>query len=217
MKHLRKFATEAEVRMSVLPNVVLIEESGKVLYNALPPNGAYIQDIQGALYTIAEWNAAGYTSDKANGVAVIDDSAQFVIAKDELTEGAPWCANTSSVIFGVTQGGQESDALKDFAGKENTRVMLTQGQSGAAYWCNSYLFPNGKNGYLPSAGEWKRAYKYRSVVVEAMALIGGATLNRFWTSTQHSDTRAWWYRWADNTLNNYLKTYNYPVRPFTTL
>lgn len=69
--------------MEIQPNVVLVGDEARILYNVEPqlPKGAFIQHIDGKLYTTDQWSAMGFTNDEANGVAVISDNAKFVIAK----------------------------------------------------------------------------------------------------------------------------------------
>ena len=214
MKYLRKFETEADVNMSVVPNVVLAEDTGKIVYNAL--NGVFIQHIDGTLYTTNEWTAGGFTNDQANGVAVGNGVVRFVVAKTQFTS-VKWSA-TASLIEGVLVTDDQNIAKTDYAGITNTKIIARNDTIGAAYICANYIFPNGKKGYLPSYGELYLAYQKSNAIRTAMNLIGGVTLNQdYWSSTQVSATAAWGYRFSWNDVTNWGKTSTSAALPFTTL
>ena len=55
MKYLRKFSYTTDVEMTLLPNVVLINSTGKVKYNVDSRVGEIkIQHISGSLFTVNE-------------------------------------------------------------------------------------------------------------------------------------------------------------------
>lgn len=214
MKYLRKFETEADVNMSIVPNVVLVGDTGKVIYNAL--NGVFIQHIDGTLYTTDEWTAGGFTNDQANGVAVGNGVVRFVVAKTQLTS-VKWSA-TASLIEGVLVTEDENTAKTDYAGITNTQIIARNDTTGAAHACANYIFPNGKKGYLPSYGELYLANQKKTAIQTAMNLIGGVKLNyTYWSSTQVSSTLAWGYDFYWSRFSNYSKTSTSLVLPFTTL
>lgn len=214
MKYLRKFETEADVNMSVVPNVVLVGDTGKIVYNAL--NGVFIQHIDGTLYTTDEWTAGGFANDQANGVAVGNGVVRFVVAKTQFTS-VKWSA-TASLIEGVLVTDDQNIAKTDYAGITNTKIIARNDTIGAAYICANYIFPNGKKGYLPSYGELYLAYQKRNAIQTAMNLIGGVKLDQdYWSSTQVSATAAWGYRFYWNDVTNWGKTSTSAALPFTTL
>lgn len=217
MKYLRKFNTEAEVNMSVKPNVVLIEDTGKVMYNVPSPKGVYIQHINGGLFTTDAWTAGGFANDEANGVAVNSDNAKFVIAKTSLTNAA-WSSDTSNAVKGVMLTSDSSRAKTDYAGAANTALIAVEDTSGAALACANFTFPNGARGYLPALGEWDDAYAYKADVDAAMTLIGGEAISGFfWASTQYSSTRAWYLVWGNGNTTNNSKSDKRYVRAFSAL
>lgn len=224
MKYLRKFETEADVNISVTPNVVLVGETGKVIYNAL--SGVYIQHIDGSLYTTDEWTASGFANDQANGVAVGNGTVKFVIAKEDAsTAGMMWSSSNKywySAIDGAVIADNLGTAKNDYAGVSNTAAISSVDSESAAAACQNYTFPNGKSGYLPSAGEWSVVDKYRNLIISAFAIIGGTSFTEhtsYWSSTQSSGSKAW--KWNNKTTSseflNYEKTSKSYVRPFTTL
>lgn len=216
MRYLKKFATEAEMGMSERPNVCLAEDTGNVFYNYL--KGVFIQHIDGTLYTTEEWTAGGFTNDLANGVAVIDPAASFVIARGFASTGIAWSSDTSNVIEGIITTTDSATAKTDYAGAANTELMLAAGTSGAAHVCANFTFPNGAKGYLPAAGEFTIAANNKTAVNAALSLVGGNQITGFyqWTSTQVRDSQAW-CMYGEGYLTNYGKSRTQYVRPFTSL
>lgn len=230
MKHLRKFNTEEEKtawqssEQYASPNVVFVKETGKVDYNLLIP-GVSIQHIDGRLYTQSQWAQNGFTKEEANGVAVIDDAASFVISKTYIEgEQAKWAGSSNVLVDGVMVTTNEEEAITDYAGKANTERIVTIGLGGAANACLDYIFPNGNKGYLPAAGEFNVLKKYVNNINSAMSLIGGLqfTTKAFWSSTQSSESAAWYfygknYPNIEYVLSGIQKSIERYVRPFTTL
>lgn len=221
MKYLKKFATEADVLMADTPNVVLAEDTKKVLYN-IKSNGAYIQHIDGNLYTKAAWVKGGFAKAQANGVAVISDKASFVIALSFITEQKAWSSDSISLVDGILTTEDSSKAQTDYNGKDNTDKIVLTDISEAAYCCANYIFPNGKKGYLPSLGELALAYNYKDKIDEALLAIGVQSSDRLsgnyiWSSTQYSADKAWYIYWAIGQIIKFSKTTLRMVRPFTTL
>ena len=220
MKYLRKFETEADVNMSVVPNVVLVGDTGKIVYNAL--NGVFIQHINGSLYTTDEWTAGGFTNDQANGVAVGNGTVAFVMAKEELSPMV-WSSDESTILKGVFTTENVSEARKDYDGVGNTAAIAKADSSSMAQACLSYAFPNGNKGYLPSVGELRLIYGNRTAIRSALTLIGGASLvSYYWSSTQSDAKRVWVQNINDTTgpsliSKNSLGSSSYGIRPFTTL
>lgn len=220
MKYLRKFETEADVNMSIMPNVVLAEDTGKIVYNAL--NGVFIQHIDGTLYTTDEWTAKGFANDQANGVAVGNGVVRFVVAKDNISTSINWASDTSTLVEGVLATTDRNASYKDFDGARNTRRILSIDKSQAAYLCANHIFPNGNKGYLPAVGEINMANSSFHNVNNALQLIGGTALSSvyLWSSTQYNATTAWCgycgYGTGAVAREKAKNTANY-VRPFTTL
>lgn len=223
MKYLRKFNTEADVMMTVQPNVVLVADTESVMFNVPMPNGAYIQHIDGKLYTTDQWTTMGFANDQANGVAVIDSAAKFVIAKTQNSYAIPWSSDSSTLVDGVVTASNSTTAKTDYAGESSTALIAAIDTSGAAYSCANYEFPNGQKGYLPALGEWAVAYNYKADIVSAMSLIGGTAITNtgYWSSTQKSATSAWLFNWSTGAVTSTgksdIKYGNNYARAFTAL
>lgn len=216
---MRKFATEADVKIFVQPNVALVADSKTIIYNAPMPSGAYIQHIDGSLYTADQWSANGFTSDAANGVAVIDERAKFVIAKTG-EKGLVWASNSAlaALIDGVFASQIQSQAETDYAGEANTVLITAAGTGGAASFCANFEFPNGAKGYLPALGEWAVAYEYKADITMLMSLIGSPVAESFhWSSTQSTSNKAWYFGWHSGSGVGSGKNVPVYVRPFAPL
>ena len=221
MKYLKKFDTEEDLQyVRANPNLILINNTKKVLYNVPVPNGVYIQHISGVLYTKEEWQSEGYDKGQANGVAVITDNAKFVVAKNSY-ENVVWSSNSTDLVEGATV--TTNNKIEDYNGKANTDAMLMTDVSGAAYTCVNYSFPNGSKGYLPALGELRELYKNKAKAVSALNLIDGGVLfpaSFLWSSTQYSAVESWGlkgYSDVEEGYRNQSKSTGYYVRPFTTL
>lgn len=219
MKYIKKFEKEADIMMEVQPNVVFAEDTGKVSYN-MPityPNGVFVQHIDRTLYTEGEWIAKGFGNDLANGVAVITDNARFVIAKSDLGQMA-WSSSAYTAVDGIILTSDDATAKTDFAGYNNTQLMLATDTSGAGYSCANFTFPNGDKGYLPALGELNEAYVNKSKINSLMTKIGGAELrlNSYWSSTQGSSHNSWaldlfgcrTYNFGKSTKTSYVRAFS---------
>jgi hypothetical protein len=223
MAYLKKFTTVDEYnsfKRDLTKNYVsLISSTGEVKYDKGIPKGVYIQHIDGKLYTTDAWSAEGFTNEQANGVAVIDSNAHFVIAKSDASSGVvSWSSNNSTLIDGVFTTTQKDIAVTDYNGLLNTNVAAKTASSGAVYLCSSYTFPNNNNGYLPALGEWYVAYDNKAAVNEALDLIGGDALSvEYWSSTQSHKSGAWCMQWTNKYTWSNAKDGDKGVRAFTTL
>lgn len=140
----------------------------------------YIQHIDGTLYTTDEWTAGGFANDQANGVAVACASTSFVVAKENFSVAF---GGKNTAIEGVPLYYKFSDAILDFDGKGNTEKIIASltgvtdsaGIVGApaAEACANYVFPNGKNGYMGSTGQFNVIKNNFSLIEQALTLIGG--------------------------------------------
>lgn len=221
MKYLKKIETENDrYLVDSIPNLVLVNSNKKVLYN-IEPNNVFIQHINGTLYTVEEWTTKGFANDQANGIAVCTADAQFVVAKEDITNGIDGSMKWSSpqgLIDGIMTTDKKDTAKSDFVGKSNTEKMLSIDTEGAGYSCANYVFPNGKKGYLPSVGEWLVARSFNDKVNAAAKLIGGHIMynTTYWASTQYNAGHAWAVN-SSSYVDYYTKGDGYNVRAFTTL
>lgn len=232
MKYLKKFDTEGEVFMVNMPNVVLVGDTNKVLYN-VDSTGVYIQHIDGSLYSKDVWSTKGFANTEANGVAVVDKDAAFVVALKNAGSYIKWSQYTE-LVDGIFTTTNNAEAITDYEGLKNTDLIAANDTESAAYKCKTYEFPNGKKGYLPSAGEFKVLGRYASEVDEVLSLVGGSIICSsgssayvYWASTQASATQAWiLYAYPSKSYSFNVRTktdqktdsFTYiNVRPFTTL
>lgn len=185
------------------------------------PDGVSIQHIDGKFYTIDDWVANGFLNDDANGVAVVSNEAKFVISKVELFY-KNWASDTATLISGILSTGDYDTAGTDYAGVENTKLILNVDTAGAAYSCANFTFPNGEKGYLPALGEWRIAYNNIEAIQSAMETIGGRKLiinsSYYWSSTQtSSESDAWGISLYKGYITPLPKESMSLARAFTTL
>lgn len=229
MRNLRKFTNEEKFlawRKStecVTPNLVLV--GAYIKYNVPTLYGVSIQHIDGTLYTIREWQENGFTSDYANGVAIVDDRASFVVAKEDIGEKLLW-SNEAILVEGVSVASNNLNGFDCINGVQDTQILVELGISPAASACAEYTFPNGSKGYLPAAGEWEVFKSYESSAKEAFKLIGGADLfspsvaKYYWSTTQKNASDAWAYAsrmGIQDIYKNTLTGYSGNTRAFCTL
>lgn len=169
----------------------LIQKRGLPDYSSY--RGVYIEDVDGYLYTEAEWDG----SKTPNGVAVLTDNCRFVIAlQNAHTTVCKWSSSVS-LVNGVTTTTSESEAKVDYDGEAQTTTILSElGDSSsiapAVHYCRAFTFPNGKKGYLGALGEWDACYSNKTDVETALNKCGGGVLSfSYWSSTQYDASYMW--------------------------
>ena len=218
MIHLKEFEKEADIQVDAFPNVIYVNDTKSVLYNYFP-KGVFIQHVDGRVFSTNAWTEGGFANDQANGVVVSTDDARFVIAKDNVSTSMKWSSNTSTLVDGILTSTDATVAKTDFAGQENTNLMLATDTSGAGYSCANFTFPNGAKGYLPALGELDIAYQNKAAIDKAMTLIGGTALGNsyYWSSTQCSASNAWPLYWGNGHAGYNPKSLASYVRAFSAL
>lgn len=150
--------------------------------------GVFIQDIYGNLYTEDEWDS----SKTPNGIAVLTDECQFVIALEDIDGYHEW---GYGLVSGITTVTNSNEAQQDFDGEAQTDIIINElGDNAlAANKCKSFVFPNGQRGYLGAAGEWYIAYNNWNTLEALSSIIDLDDLlySYYWTSTQHDSINVW--------------------------
>lgn len=202
MKNVIIVDTESDALIIQKPNVVLIRDTGKVIYNMSIPCGVYIQDLNSKLYTTTQWIESGLLPSSANGVVVVTPKMSVVVSTDHIY--CSWFTESEfSLVEGVLATSDADIAYGDFNGEENTRLIAEAlGENSAAYKCSNYVFPNGVRGYLPSLGELAEIKPYLAEYNDAASLINAQTLNSsYWSSTQYKSGNykgAWCFSYFNN-------------------
>lgn len=182
-------------------------------------NGVYIEDVDGKLWTESEWDG----SVTPNGIAVITNECQFVMALADANASYCEWGSTGINISGITSAGNNASAKADYDGETQTAAILNKlgnnaTNAPAAYYCNSFAFPNGQKGYLGAAGEWQAALDNKTAIVSALNKCGGTAMSAYyWTSTQADSTIGWCMLWDSATLSSTPKYANNYVRAFKVL
>ncbi|WP_304313766.1 hypothetical protein [Phocaeicola plebeius] len=188
------------------------------------PNGIYIQHINDLLYTEEQWTTKW--NDNAVGIAVISDNCRFVIAPNEVSFEKIWANSTPVSIEGLTPIDDLSLAKNDYNGVANTdkiSAVFSSVESSAAAACKSYLFKNGKSGYLGSCGEWNEVINNKATISKYLQLIEGVDFLGgtfcYWTSTLSSDRSAWGAELGQSylTFGTYVFSAKRPTRAFCNL
>lgn len=187
--------------------------------------GVYIQDTTGKLWTSDAWDSSA----TPNGVAVLAEECSFVMAitvKGDLKIGDEFKGDIELPIK------SQSAALVDFDGQGNTNSLLSiygaDDSELAAVYCSNFTFPNGKKGYLGSAGEWFCVINNKAAVIKCYEVLGMEYPDGCLTSTRASDwyfdgigyvaNRFWAASLSNLALNEVAETANaFKVYPFTTL
>ena len=215
-----KKGTSAAINPQDFASEIASIESGGGGMKPNVKNGVYIHTNDGRFFTKTEWSKVGSNSN-ADGVAVIADEAAFVICPKELGNMS-WSSDTTNLVEGLPVL-TAAESLNDFDGVGNTQLILATDTSGAAYTCANYMFGSGRNGYLPSAGEWNIAYSNASAIGELMTAIGGdeigsqANFTFIWSSSQASNNSAIGITWNGGRIGNSNKPFFGGVRAFMKL
>lgn len=202
MKNVIIVDTESDALVIPKPNVLLVRDTGKVIYNASIPYGVYIQDVNSKLYTTTQWTELGLLSGSANGVVVVTQKMSVVVATKRIH--CSWFTEKDiSLVEGVLATDSADVAFGDLNGEENTRLIAEAlGENSAAYMCSDYVFPNGVRGYLPSLGELAEIKPYLAEYNDAASLINAQTLySQYWSSTQYKSGNsqgAWRFSYFNN-------------------
>lgn len=207
---------------------------GEIKYS----NGVYVYTNKGELINPEEWDTTN--NDNAAGVAVIGDNARFAISKElPAVNDIPWSnALQDTDVAGLTNYPNRGQALLDFNGLENTRIIMEAAPSedssnNAAYYCNAQTL-NGKNGYLPAIGELALMHNNKTAIDSALTTIGSKTISArlnelqvedhyIWSSTESKQSGSWRIIWnfssltigAPNKTGNYANSnfFAFPIFP----
>lgn len=179
--------------------------------------GVFIQDIYGRLYTEDEWDG----TQTANGIAVLTDECQFVMAFFQENINKTW-GETGVDISNLENYADVYKAAEDFDGVGNTSKIMAaySNYNTAAGYCALYTSTNGKTCYLGAAGEWQAIYNNMTTITRMIGLIGGVSLKSkvWWTSTECDGNWAWVLELTSNEsvkLDYTAKTNGRQVYPLT--
>lgn len=187
------------------------------------PIGVFIYTTDGEFITSDAWDTAN--NDKAVGVFVNDGEHDFVIAKQDVSTSTLRWGGYGKELTSIPAISSKDNALLDFDGAGNTPKIIeelrgyndgTSIGAPAAEACANFIFPNGKNGYLPALGEWNLAYANKTAIADAMTKCGGTAIKSgsYWSSTQYSANGNWRLSWSDGTVNSSYKNNGFYVRAF---
>ena len=167
-------------------------------------------------------NGYGYMpSDKFSALASYSDPKAFYYWNDyDNYIPSPYAGNGFNIEYNKVISG--NNALSDFNGLSNTRVLLSLGSSYTAANA-AYSYKDGTSNmqyYLPAMGELGFIIPRFNEINAAISKVGGVVVDGsdfFWSSTEYSSGIAYNLYTYDGDVNYYFKGNNYSVRPFSLL
>lgn len=128
-----------------------------------------------------------YKTEKAEGGFLLSTKTTDTLFFCNIIEEVPGCALPSY-----------DEAELDMEGKKNTQAFLdrySEEESPIPYACNSYIFPNGQRGYVPSIGQLKIISTYFNDIVSLAEKIWESFYDyEMFSSTQRSASAL--YSWV---------------------
>lgn len=227
------FYTQGTTAATATSRIPLLDASGNPIGSDTPDNLFKKQPLFTANVGVAVYESnyihfyqpdmALSKESYAVGVWIQECGKLIVVAKDQQAS-TKWA--TSDVTGGTTAKGREA-AIADMDGRANTSTIITTigDNAPAAKFCYEYYpsnvdaanaFVGAGRWWLPSAGELWMIWSHLLEVNRILAQIGGTALNRsqwYWSSTEGSDTSAWYLSFGIGFFSNYYKTYECSVRP----
>jgi len=210
------YTTAKNTLTLVCPNVAYISDEDKVEFLRVNPEvGVGIKAVGGLCYTLEEWNALE-TKPTAVGVYVRHANGGFVIHGTQNTS-VKWSSDQSVQIAGVTTTNNQTTALLDMAGWDNTQAVLAAKTAGDIAdcplfdWARGLSFADSSQGYVPSMGELNMIKENLASVNLCRAALSQTEIvfsgRNIWTSTQYSASHSWF--WFSSYWYNYTKGNNY--------
>jgi hypothetical protein len=189
-----------------------------VEYNHID-NGIYICDKDNNYYTDTQWTASGKASSDAIGIALVTDETQFLISKVRARRKIFSPTSNANMLYAV---GNSDYALKDYAGRINTKLLLKQSTEHAAADATNFSIGNGSTGFIGSLGEWSKIVENVDTINSYSALIGLNNFNTtgvtyYWTSTSSTPTTEYAYDMSTKVVASASKTNFYNNVPLALL
>ena len=199
----------------VLDNAILLKDGGVLLKKDGTPmvyKGLAMSANIGVLLKTGEKVPSsqvpqgGYEKGDVAGIYFSDPDCSFVIALED-TAQCYFCGGwiITEDPGGVVVTSARSVALKDYNGESNTGIIssILSSPSEAVFVCKSYTFPDGKQSYLGSQGEYKKVIDNIGLINGLLEKCGGSALlegEYYWSSTlnlynQYNDHTRWVWIW----------------------
>lgn len=124
------------------------------------PNGVYIEDNHGKLWTKDEWDG----SETFSSLAIIHNEHSFGLYPTAVSK---ILADVEDAAVGTPVARNLSDALKDYNGVDNTYLLSTlfsTSSDNALKHIKYFKFATNKNAYLPALGELNVALIYEDEI-----------------------------------------------------
>ena len=182
----------------VLDNAILLKDGGVLLKKDGTPmvyKGLAMSANIGVLLKTGEKVPSsqvpqgGYEKGDVAGIYFSDPDCSFVIALEDTAQ----CYFCGAGILPDDPGGVVvtsllNEAVKDLAGESNTEILYplqNYDQSWAINRCRNYTFPDGRNGYLGSLGEYNKIQENGDEINRLLGLCNGNAIGMggYWSST----------------------------------
>lgn len=231
------FYTQGTTAATATSRIPLLDASGNPIGSDTPDNIFNKQPLftanvgvavyEGNYLMLCQPDDALSKASIAVGVCIQEGGKLIVVAKDQQAS-TKWA--TSNVTGGTTAKGREL-AIADMDGRANTsKIITTLGDNAPAVkFCHEY-YPSNVDAanalvgagrwWLPSAGQLWMIWSHFLEVNRILAQIGGTALNsrqRYWSSTEGSDTYSWFMSFGNGYFNNLNKMNELIVRPVSAL
>ena len=210
------------IKLNVIGELTSSAEGGSGSAPIEKPIGVFIYTTDGEFITSDDWDSAN--NDKDVGVFVNDGEHDFVIAKENASSSGLRWGGYGKLIEGIPTISEDYNAKKDFDGKSNTHMIITELEgyndgygkgSPACEACANYLFIDGSKGYMPALGELYLAYINKSNIDTALTKCGGTTMDGgYWSSSQKNETMSYYCTWGLGGTYSGSKAYTQMVRAF---
>ena len=175
-------------------------DTGTVFYENPGTTGVFVAGTDYKLYTRQQWTSLS-NKPEVNGVAYVTNNMKIIIAVVNTMDNATyqnhlrvWANGHGN--YGTDRFSSYSSGYGKYNGYELTKYMVEHTSSSDIYtapgfvW-NSFKFPTGQHGYLPSIGE---CYELKDLMLQADHICDGyiAGLN-YWTANDANDANAWFF------------------------
>lgn len=175
-------------------------------YRAL---GVYVEATDGILYTASTWASSGKT---ANSVVLITNIIKLRLSLTRTSQRLPYHSTISDPLENYITAYSSPNQNNDYNGDVNTDNIVkfniaynTDTISYAAPWSKSFRFPDGLEGYIPSAGEMITLALNKTQIEECLSACDATPMSTY----SGEDGAYWTSTFAGNANNGYRVMWSY--------
>lgn len=142
-----------------------------VQYNQMPI-GVFIHTTDNSLITSSNWSTQGQGK-TINGIAILSDSVQVVMAHDCDVETAMMAYSDMNKSCGLVAESENPIA-------NTNRLKNVYGSGYAAGIVYNYIFKNGKHGYLGTKAQWNAIGANVQSILDCISAVSGTKFASAW-------------------------------------